>query len=40
MCQFESVLTPLQKCSLSLQSDDPGANSGSVLAIYLTLYEI
>ena len=35
LSEFEAVLDPLQRCSISLQTDDPAINSASMLEIYL-----
>ena len=35
LLEFESVLDPLQHCSISLQTDGPATNSASMLEIYL-----
>ena len=35
LLEFEAVLDPLQRCSISLQTDDPAINSASMLEIYL-----
>ena len=35
LAEFEAVLDPLQRCSISLQTDDPAINSASMLEIYL-----
>ena len=35
LSEFEAVLDPLQRCSISLQTDDPATNSASMLEIYL-----
>ena len=34
LSQFEGILYPLQSCAMSLQSDDPGTNSASLLEIF------
>ena len=40
LLEFEAVLDPLQRCSISLQTDDPAINSASMLEIYLCLRNI
>ena len=40
LAQFEGILAPLQKCSMSLQTDDPGANSGAMLEAYFARHVV
>ena len=40
LSQFEGILNPLKGISLSLQTDEPGSSSASLLEIYTCKYEI
>ena len=33
--EFEAVISPIQKCVISIQTDDPTTNSWTLLEIYL-----
>ena len=35
LAEDEAVISPLQKCAISIQTDDPATNSWTLLEIYL-----
>ena len=40
MAEYEAVISPIQKCAISIQTDDPTTNSWTLLEIYLARREI
>ena len=38
--EYEAVISPIQKCAISIQTDDPTTNSWTLLKIYLARREI
>ena len=36
LAKYEAVILPIQKCAISIQTDDPTTNSWTLLEIYLT----
>ena len=40
LAEFEAVISPIQKCAISIQTDDPATNSWTLLEIYLAQREI
>ena len=35
LAKYEAVISPIQKCAISIQNDDPATNSWTLLEIYL-----
>ena len=40
LAEYEAVISPIQKCAISIQTDDPTTNSWTLLEIYLAKHEI
>ena len=40
LAEYEAVISPIQKCAISIQTDDPATNSWTLLEIYLARREI
>ena len=40
LAEYEAVISPIQKCAISIQTDDPATNSWTLLEIYLARHEI
>ena len=40
LAEYEAVILPIQKCAISIQTDDPATNSWTLLEIYLAQREI
>ena len=40
LAEFEDFILPIQKCAISIQTDDPATNSWTLLEIYLAGCEI
>ena len=40
MAEYEAVISPIQKCAISIQTDDPTTNCWTLLEIYLAQQEI
>ena len=40
LAEFEAVISPIQKCAISIQTDDPTTNSWTLLEIDLAQHEI
>ena len=40
LAEYEAVISPIQKCAISIQTDDPASNSWTLLEIYLAQREI
>ena len=40
LAEYEAVISPIQKCAISIQTDDPTTNSWTLLEIYLARREI
>ena len=40
LAKYEAVISPIQKCAISIQTDDPATNSWTLLEIYLARCEI
>ena len=40
LAKYEAVISPIQKCAISIQTDDPATNSWTLLEIYLARREI
>ena len=40
LAKYEAVISPIQKCAISIQTDDPATNSWTLLEIYLAQREI
>ena len=40
LAKYEAVISPIQKCAISIQTDDPATNSWTLLEIYLAQHEI
>ena len=35
LAEYEAVISPIQKCAISIQTDEPATNSWTLLEIYL-----
>ena len=35
LAEYEAVISPIQKCAISIQTDDPATSSWTLLEIYL-----
>ena len=40
LAEYEAVISPIQECAISIQTDDPATNSWTLLEIYLARREI
>ena len=40
LAEYEAVISPIQKCAISIQTDDPATNSWTLLEIYVARREI
>ena len=40
LAEYEAVISPIQKCAISIQTDDPATNSWTLLEIYIARLEI